>query len=113
MKHIIKGKSGEIIAQKYLQKQKKFKILEKNYKSKIGEIDMIAIDQNYLVFVEVKTRTTTKFGRASEAVDSNKQNKIRKVALGYLVHNNLLNSNVRFDVVEVYDDEINHIKNAF
>ena len=112
MKHIITGLKGEILAQKYLKKQK-YKIIEKNYKTRYGEIDIIALDKNYIVFIEVKTRVSTKFGRASEAVDSNKQRYIKNVALGYLKINDLLNSNVRFDVIEVYDEEINHIKNAF
>lgn len=112
MKHIFTGLKGEILARKYLKAQK-YKILEKNYKTTFGEIDIIALDNNYIVFVEVKARTSTKFGRASEAVDKNKQRHIKNVALGYLKINNLLNSNVRFDVIEVYDEEINHIKNAF
>lgn len=103
---------GEILARKYLE-QNNYKILKTNYKNKIGEIDIIAKDKNYVVFVEVKTRTSEKYGRASEAVDKHKQHKIRNVATVYLMQQKLLEGQVRFDVIEVYDESINHIKNAF
>ena len=112
MKNIFTGLAGEIKARKFLKK-KKYKLIETNYRTQFGEIDIIALDKNYLVFVEVKTRTTTVYGRASEAVNINKQKHIKNVALFYLKQNNLLESNVRFDVIEVYDNEINHIENAF
>jgi putative endonuclease len=112
MQHIILGMKGEILARKYL-KQKKYKILKTNYKNKIGEIDIIAKDKDCVVFVEVKTRTSEKFGRASEAVDKHKQHKIRSVATVYLMKNKLIDGQVRFDVIEVYDEQINHIQNAF
>ena len=81
--------------------------------SDITEAYLTAKDKDYLVFVEVKFRNTRMFGRASEAVDKRKQHKIRQVALLYLKQKRQLESNVRFDVVEVYDNEINHIENAF
>lgn len=112
MKNLILGTKGEILAAKYLKKQN-YKIVAKNYKNKLGEIDIIALDKNFIVFVEVKTRTSEKFGRASEAVDKNKQRHIRNVATSFLMSNGMLYDNVRFDVIEVYDQEINHIKNAF
>lgn len=112
MQHILLGIKGEILAQKYLRKNK-YKILKTNFKNKIGEIDIIAQKNSVIVFVEVKTRTTTKYGRASEAVDFFKQQKLRKVAQSYLVKEKLVDTFVRFDVIEVYDKEINHIQNAF
>lgn len=112
MKHIILGKKGEIEAFNFL-KAKGYKILQTNYVNVLGEIDIIAKEKEYLVFVEVKTRFSRKFGRASEAVNFYKQKKIKEVALLYLKKNNALESNVRFDVIEVYDNEINHIVNAF
>ena len=108
----ITGQKGEILAQKYLKKQK-YVIFDQNYTCKLGEIDIIAKDKDTLVFVEVKTRASNKFGRPCEAVTPYKQNKIRSVANYYLMKTKQIESNCRFDVIEVLDDEINHIKNAF
>lgn len=111
----IYGKKSEIIASQYLQK-KGYKIIEQNYKNKIGEIDIIAQDKDYLVFVEVKARISCAFGDPLEAVNLKKQQKIRNVAQLYLMKTRKTNANCRFDVVTVLgeeDREINHIKNAF
>ena len=115
MQKNIFGKKGEIIAANYLKKQK-YKILEMNYKNKIGEIDIIAKDKNYLVFVEVKTRMSSAFGDPLEAIDEEKQFKIRSVATIYLMKNRLLETPVRFDAIAVLGDEeheIRHITDAF
>ncbi len=106
------GNSGEISAQKFLEKRK-YKILAINYKNKIGEIDIIAKQNDTYVFVEVKNRETLVFGRPSEAVNYYKQQKIRKIAQLYLLENKLLDVNCRFDVVEIIGDQINHIENCF
>lgn len=108
----ITGDKGEILAQNYLKK-KKYRILETNYHSNTGEIDIIAQQKRCIVFVEVKTRESVVCGRPSEAVDENKQFKIRKVAQAYLKANKLFDYPCRFDVIEVLDKEINHIENAF
>lgn len=107
-----KGDYGEIIAKKYLKSQK-FKIIESNFKNFCGEVDIIAKDGKTFVFVEVKMRESLLFGRPCEAVDKNKQNKIRQVALSYLKFKKLNDSDVRFDVLEILGDEVNYIKNAF
>ncbi len=112
MKHIITGKIGETIASKYLL-QKGFLIISCNYKNALGEIDIIVKDKKYYVFVEVKTRSSKKFGNASEAVTKFKQQKIRQIASLYLKQKKLIDAPCRFDVIEVYDNEINHIINAF
>lgn len=112
MQNKIFGHLGEKLACKELKK-KKFKILQTNYTNKLGEIDIIAKEKDFLVFVEVKTRTTEKFGRPSLAVGSHKQNKIRQVASVYLKQNELTEANCRFDVIEILDNQINHIENAF
>ena len=108
------GDAGEKLAQKFLKKNK-YKILETNYKNKIGEIDIICFDkkEKTTVFVEVKTKTGTMFGLPREMVDDRKQRKIRKVATLYLMQNGLMDSLVRFDVVEILGENINHFKNAF
>ena len=108
----ILGEKGEIITQKYLKK-KHYRILETNYSTKFGEIDIIAEHGDTLVFVEVKTRTSKMFGNPCEAVTPYKQNKIRNVAKLYLMIKKQSERDCRFDVIEVLDDEINHIENAF
>lgn len=110
------GKVGEIIANNYLQ-TKGYKIIAKNYKNQLGEIDLIAKDGDYLVFVEVKARLSNAFGSPLEAVNLHKQNKIRQVATSYLKQHKKLETNCRFDVISIVgqidDYEITHIENAF
>jgi len=111
------GKYGEILASIYLEKQN-YKILEKNFSCKQGEIDIIAFSPlNELVFVEVKTRTNLKFGTPSESVTKYKKNHILSSSKYYIFLNNFYNFNIRYDVIEVYlynsTYKINHIKNAF
>lgn len=109
----ILGASGEQQAAKFL-KEKGYKILETNFLNKIGEIDIIAKDKEFVVFVEVKARSTKAFGLPSEAVNFHKQQKIHQVALSYLKSKKILEKvQCRFDVVEVLGDEIRHIENAF
>jgi putative endonuclease len=109
-----KGYLGEQIALNYLLK-KGANILNRNYRIKSGEIDIIAKFNNELVFIEVKSRTSIKFGYPSEAVNYKKINKIINVAKYYLLKNKLDNIDIRFDVIEVYlkNKEVNHIINAF
>lgn len=112
MQKKIYGALGEQRATQFL-KDKNYVILQNNYENLLGEIDIIAKKDGFVVFVEVKTRTSSAYGRASEAVGKFKQRKLRQVALLYMKKNRLLDSAVRFDVIEVYDNEINHIENAF
>ncbi len=106
------GAEGEALAAKYLKK-KGYKIVETNYSCKLGEIDIIAERKSVIVFVEVKTRTSAIFERPCEAVTPFKQMKIRQTAQFYLKEKRKLESDCRFDVIEVLDNEINHIENAF
>jgi putative endonuclease len=116
------GKAGERYAAEFL-KNNNYKILEKNYRyGRMGEIDIIARENEYICFIEVKSRSNTFFGLPCEAVAVRKQRKIRNLAYIYLKENNLTNENVRFDIVEVILKEegsslsvkkINLIKNAF
>ena len=108
----IKGQIGESFAKNYLKKQG-YKIVETNFKNKIGEIDIIAYDNDILVFVEVKYRKTSQFGLPREAVNIQKQRKIRMVAMSYINKHNLHNKSCRFDVVEMLGQEITHIKDCF
>ena len=84
MLNIELGQKGEKMAQKYLKKQK-YKILEKNFRTKLGEIDIICFDkkENQIVFVEVKAKTSDYFGLPREMVDEQKQQKIERVATLY------------------------------
>lgn len=110
------GKTGEIVATNYLKKLG-YQILANNYKNILGEIDIIARDGEYIVFIEVKTRLSRAFGEPFEAIDYRKQNKIRSVATMYLKTKHTLDSLSRFDAIEIIGDlsdpEINHVKDAF
>ncbi len=112
----ITGDFGEKITEKYLIK-KKYRILEKNFRCKLGEIDIIAANTSNIIFVEVKTRGENSFGFPSEAVTKIKQKKIIKTALIYLMKFPC-ELQPRFDVSEVYilknkSYKINYIENAF
>ncbi|MBI5418378.1 YraN family protein [Candidatus Poribacteria bacterium] len=112
------GKSGENEAEKFLKKSG-YKILERNYRTRYGEIDIIAKDKDVLVFVEVKNRKDNKYGEPEEAVTFHKQKQISKVAVHYLTCNKFFQTACRFDVVSISDFEKNSdkkiklIKNAF
>ena len=114
--NIYLGKRGEGATADFL-KENGYKILKANYKTKLGEVDIIAYDKGTLCFIEVKTRDSLRFGFPQEAVSHFKQRQISKVALQFLKSNNLLNKKARFDVVSVIYTEdkpaFNLIKNAF
>ena len=93
------GILGEKCAERLLIKEN-YKILEKNFRCKMGEIDIIAQDGKYLVFVEVKTRNNARYGSPAEAVSYYKQRKIIQVAQYYLLCQRY-SGDVRFDVVEI------------
>ena len=107
------GLWGEDKAVEFL-KAKNYTILTRNYHSRFGEIDIIASENNYIIFVEVKTRTNEKYGRASEAVNKIKKIHMKKSAAIFLKENNFSRFTIRFDVIEVYmingKCKINHIK---
>jgi len=103
------GAWGENLAAKYLKKEG-YRILERNYSCRFGEIDLIASDRAYLVFVEVKLRKSDAFARAAEFVDFRKQNRLRMAAELWLSqHETELQP--RFDVVEIYAPEGEQTKN--
>lgn len=109
-----KGEIGENIASKYLL-SKGAEILERNYRIKSGEVDIIAKLDNELIFVEVKSRSNKKYGIPCESVNYTKMNKITNTAKYYMLINNLYDVPIRFDVVEIYfnDKKLKHIVNAF
>ncbi len=107
------GAIGEDIAEKYLKKHG-YKILERNFHaSRLAEIDIIAREKETLVFIEVKFRSSQRFGRACEAVTPKKQHNIRLAAQAYIMLKHNFDVPVRFDVVEINGKEITLIKNAF
>ena len=114
--HLEFGKLGEKTAVDFL-KASGYKIIQQNYKTKVGEIDIIAKEKDTLVFIEVKTRHTDAFGEPQSAVNKFKQNQIAKAALYYLKENALLEKPARFDIIAVHytnqNPKINLIKNAF
>ena len=110
------GKKGEELALRFLKKRG-YRIIEKNYVCKMGEMDIIAREKDTLAFIEVKTRTTTEFGPPQLAVNSSKQRQLSKVALNYLKEKKLEDVKARFDVVAILirpkGEEIELIKDAF
>ncbi|MBQ7880811.1 MAG: YraN family protein [Clostridia bacterium] len=110
----ILGKKYENMAIHYLKK-KKYKILARNFLCPAGEIDIIAYDKEtkYIVFVEVKYRATQLFGRPLEAITPEKARKIKITSQVYLKLKGWLERNFRYDAIEIIDDELRHIVNAF
>ena len=107
------GTAYEKLAAAYLE-QHGMKILEYNYRRRSGEIDLIARDGRYLVFVEVKFRADDRQGTPLEAVDARKQRTIIRTAQHYLLHHGYgMETPCRFDVVGICKDVITHIENAF
>ncbi len=103
------GDFGEAEAVAHLENEG-YIILKKNFRCKLGEIDIIAADGDTLAFIEVKTRSTEKYGKPGEFVNYKKQNKIIKTALQYIVLNNLTDWMSRFDIVEVLVDKDDKVK---
>jgi putative endonuclease len=108
-----RGKIGEDLAVKYLENIG-YKIIERNFYCRQGEIDIIAKDKNEMVFVEVKSRTNYNYGMPVDAVTTIKQKHIEKSTKYYLYKNKIENSFVRIDVIEVFlykkSYKIHHIK---
>ena len=114
------GRWGESLAAAYLRK-KKYTLLAVNYRCRFGEIDLIAANKKYLVFVEVKLRKNADFAEALEFVDRRKQERIRQTASVFLSNHENLTKQPRFDVIEIYapdgydtkNPEIKHMEDAF
>ena len=110
------GERGESLAVWYLKKNG-YKIIEQNYRTKLGEIDIIAKEKKTLVFVEVKSRRSMRFGNPKWAITPKKQRTISMVALSYLKATKQSNARARFDVIAITSNQdepqIEIIKNAF
>lgn len=115
----LRGQWGEQQAAAYL-KRRGYRIVGQNYSCRFGEIDVIAADRRYIVFVEVKLRGSDRFAQAREYVGAAKQERIRTAASLWLAENET-GLQPRFDVIEIYGDEtmapkkldIRHLENAF
>lgn len=111
------GQIGEDEAVQHLKKNG-YNILKRNYKSRLGEIDIIAEEDGVLCFIEVKTRSSRDFGTPQDSITKTKRHKLSKLALGYLKQKRIMDSKMRFDVVSILitntkKKEIELIKNAF
>lgn len=113
--HLKTGEQGEEIARNFLTMQG-YEILATNFTYEKSEIDIIAKDDDTIVFVEVKTRSSKRFGLPEEAVTEKKQEKLMEGATNFLEENKIL-SPIRFDIIAIYlykgQSEIFHIKDAF
>ena len=112
MNNIAFGRSGERAAKKYLLSNGA-KVLCENYRCPMGELDLIVEMDGAIVFVEVKARNTRRHGRPALAVDGKKQSHIARSAMWYLKKEKIRDCHIRFDVIEVLEDEICHLKGAF
>ena len=116
--HLKTGARGEQLAARYLR-DNGYEIIAANYATALGETDIIAVDKDGTVcFVEVKTRAPGGMLPPAEAVDYEKQRRLANNAAAFLKQTNMRGSKTRFDIIEVilrdlFDHEINHIKNAF
>lgn len=112
------GDRGELAAERFLLQQGWF-IIERGYQDKFGEVDLIGVDDDTIVFVEVKTRTSDQDGDPAEAVDEAKQACLTKTAQGYLKWHHLTECRVRFDVISIVwadfqqPPTIQHYEHAF
>ena len=106
------GLRGEETAIETL-KRRGYKIVERNHRNRLGEIDVIAEEGGFLVFVEVKKRNTPSFGEAVCAIDEKKKRHLVKAALFYLKTHRCADRRVRFDVIGIDVDRIKLVKNAF
>ena len=110
------GEEGERLAAQFLRRRG-YRVLERNYRTRNGEIDIICEYRGSIVFVEVKTRTNLAFGQPEEAVDARKQKKMVEMARSYLSQKSLSGKiDCRFDVVAILDGtrrSVKHIEDAF
>lgn len=110
------GNEGERVAEAYLKKMG-YRLVERNYRCPVGELDLVFLDRRVIVFVEVKTRTDDRFGAPLESVHQRKQRKMIKTALFFLSQHRLHHRDARFDVVGVSlkggEPAVEHVQNAF
>lgn len=106
------GNAGESAACEYLKKRG-WEIVDRNVRRGPGEIDIIARKRRLTAFIEVKRRTSARFGAPAEAVNWEKRRRIAQAAALYMQERGLENAKIRFDVIEILGNEIRHIEGAF
>lgn len=112
------GDRGERAARRYLRRLR-YRILARDWRSRLGQIDLVALDGDVVVFVEVKTRSGTEAGHPAESITPQKQRQLTRLALQFLKRHRLLEKSARFDVLAVHwppgarRPRIEHIRNAF
>jgi putative endonuclease len=112
------GERGEAFAARYLRRLG-FKIVGRSVRTKLGELDLVAVDGRTVVFVEVKTRQSEDQGHPAEAVDFAKQRRLTRLATAYLQRHGLLDNPARFDIIAITwpggrgRPQVEHIRNAF
>ncbi len=112
------GAQGELLAVKFLKKNG-YKILQRNYRCKTGEIDIVGYDHGAIAFIEVKTRFSDAYGPPELAVTDGKKRQITRVALHYVAEKKIQGLDLRFDVVSIFYPQIEKyptiklFKNAF
>ena len=107
------GVAGEQAAAEWLAKHKGMKLLETRYRNRAGEIDLIMLDRDTVVFIEVKTRLHAAPGSGLMAIDQRKQRRIARSAMIYLMEKGWLDRAVRFDAAEVTESQVIHVPGAF
>ena len=107
------GVAGEQTAAEWLAKHAGMKILETRYRNSAGEIDLIMLDRDTVVFIEVKTRLHAAPGSGLMAIDQRKQRRIARSAMIYLMEKGWLDRSVRFDAAEVTESQVIHVPGAF
>jgi putative endonuclease len=110
--HLLQGRRGERIACRYLLRQG-FDILARRYYTRSGELDIVALEQNTLVFIEVKTRSSSEYGEPWEFVDWQKQQILRRTAEEFIADYDLGQYAYRFDIVSVLGKKAILFRNAF
>jgi putative endonuclease len=110
--HLIRGRKGERIACRFLLK-KGFDILARRHRNRSGELDIVALERDTLVFVEVKTRSSREFGEPWEFVDWRKQQILRRTAEQFIADYDLEQYAYRFDIVSVLGEKAELFRNAF
>ncbi len=106
------GQDAEELALRHLEK-KGYRLVEKNFTTRLGEIDLIMEKKDTLVFVEVRERKSNAYGTPAETVTTRKQARIAKAALMFVKAHFLNNRNLRFDIVSVQNGMVTHLENAF
>jgi putative endonuclease len=107
-----RGRIGEELAVEYLREQG-YRIVARNFRCRVGELDIVAMDGDALVFVEVRSKRSARHGTPAETVNAAKQHRLARVAGVYLSRRRPRFDSCRFDVIGITDGRVQHIRDAF